>query len=152
MASPTASRRLRSDVAREQELEEIITAVVTRLTGAGLVAAASAANVLPKQEEEEVVVVDASAGPTPLQQQLWLADLREQLGASSNFGTREKEEVRGLLIIGEGAGPPPAHQLWFWGRVRLFLIIAHEGWAAAVSDARSTDMSRLGIHLSPSAQ
>ena len=53
--------------------------------------------------------------------------LFSHVGASSNFGTRE-EEVRGLLIIGEGACPPPVHQLWFWGRVRLFIIIAHEGW------------------------
>jgi len=60
----------------------------------------------------------------------------------------EKEEVRGLLIIGEGAGPPPEHQLWYWGRVRLFLIVAREGWSAAIGDARVADMDRLGIHLS----
>ena len=153
MASPP-SRRLRSTTAHEQDLDAIVDAVVARLTGAGLVAAAeaSAAPVQPKAEDEEIIVTDGATGPVPAQQQLWLADLREQLTASCNFGTREREEVRGLLIIGEGAGPPPVHQHWFWGRVRLFLIVAHEGWATAVSDARHGDMTRLGIHLSPAAR
>lgn len=144
MASPT--RRLRSGAAlggRDEDLESIIEAVVARLTEAGLASAATAAAV-----KEEVVVVDTPSGPTMGQRRLWLDDLREQMTASANFGTREKEEVRGLLIIGEGAGPPPEHQLWYWGRVRLFLIVAHEGWSAAIGDARVADMDRLGIHLS----
>ena len=33
---------------------------------------------------------------------------------------------------------------WYWGRVRLFLIVAHHGWAAAVRDSRGAEMDRLG--------
>ena len=44
--------------------------------------------------------------------------------------------------------PPAEHQAWYWGRARLF-IIAHQGWAAAVRDARTSDMERLGIQLLP---
>ena len=106
MAFPPTTRHLRSGTALDYDTEDIIEAVVARLTGAGLVAAAAATPVQPKTERE-VVEVDAPPGPTPAQQQLWLADLREQLLASPNFGTREREEVRGLLIIGEGAEPSP---------------------------------------------
>ena len=64
MASPPTSRLLRSRTAREQEVEDIIEAVVARLTGAGPVSAALAAPVQPKMEDE-VVVVDTPAGSTP---------------------------------------------------------------------------------------
>lgn len=88
-----------------------------------------------------------SAEPSPSRRRLWLQELREQLPLSRHYGIREREEVRGLLIIGEGAGPPPDLEVWYWNRVRLYLIIAHRGWTAAISDARSNDMDRLGIHL-----
>lgn len=130
-------------------MDRIVEAVVERLTSSGLLAAGAAATAEVKEEVQEVVS-DAST-PTAAQQRLWMAELRRQLETSSSFGTREKEEVRSLLIIGEGAGPPPDQHGWFWGRVRLFLIVAHEGWAAAVRDARTSDMDRLGIHLSPAA-
>ena len=50
----------------------------------------------------------------------------------------------------DGAGL--VHQVWFWTWVRLFLIVAHEGWAAAVSDARHSDITWLSIRLSLSAR
>ena len=87
-------------------------------------------------------------GPPLGQQRLWLEDLRQQLHVSAHFGVWEREEVRGLLVIGETSGPPPEHQAWYWGRVRLF-IIAHQGWAVAVRDARTSDMERLDIQLLP---
>lgn len=36
-------------------------------------------------------------------------------------------------------------------RVRLMLIVAHHGWAAAVADAQHSDLDRLGIRLSSAA-
>ena len=65
---------------------------------------------------------------------------------SAHFGVWEREEVRGLLAISETSGPPTEHQPWYWGQARLF-IIAHQGWAAAVRDALTFDMERLGIQL-----
>ena len=59
--------------------------------------------------------------------------------------------MKGLLVITECGGPPPSHQSWFWGRVRLYIIVAHHGWAAAIADAREAGMDRLGIHLSGTA-
>ena len=67
---------------------------------------------------------------------------------SAHFGVREREEVRGLLVIGKTLGPPPEFQACHWGWVRLF-IIAHQGWAVAVRDAGTSDMERLGIQLLP---
>ena len=75
-----------------------------------------------------------------------MAELR-QMQEAGRYGAREKEEVRSLLIIGEDAGPLPDQEDWYWGQVRLFLIVAHRGWAAAVSDARATDVDGLGILL-----
>ena len=69
--------------------------------------------------EEEVGV------PSLARQRLWLYELERQLGTSLHFGVREHEEARGLLIIGEADGPPLEHRAWYWGRVRLFLIVAH---------------------------
>ncbi|KAF0303910.1 hypothetical protein FJT64_024167 [Amphibalanus amphitrite] len=154
----TEPRRLRSGAAMAEsgagsepdaaavDIDRLVDAVVARLTAAGVGAEAAAPVV---KEEEPEVVEDAPTSPSRAQRQLWLAELRRQLDVpAATFGTREQEEVRGLLIIGEGGGPPPDHSHWFWGRVRLFLIVAHEGWGAAVRDARSSDMERLGIHLS----
>ena len=59
---------------------------------------------------------------------------------SANYGTREREEVRGLIIISECAGPPDDQRSWFWGRVRLYLIVAHHGWAAAIGDSKNGNM------------
>ena len=59
--------------------------------------------------------------------------------------------MKGLLVIAECGGPPPHHQSWYWGRVRLFIIVAHHGWAAAIADAREAGMDRLGIRLSGAA-
>ena len=86
-------------------------------------------------------------GPTAEQRRLWLRDLREQLPSSTHFGLREREEARGLLIIGEGAGPPMDDAAWFWGRVRFYIIIAHHGWGAAIADARRDETKRLGIEI-----
>ena len=87
----------------------------------------------PAVTEVKAEAVDSSSE----QRQLWMAELRRML-ESGRYGVREKEDVRSLLIIGEGAGPPPDQEDWYWGRVRLFLIVAQRGWAAAVSDARAT--------------
>ncbi|KAF0295436.1 hypothetical protein FJT64_006992 [Amphibalanus amphitrite] len=131
------------------DVDRLVDAVVARLTAAGVGAEAAAPVV---KEEEPEVVEDAPTSPSRAQRQLWLAELRRQLGVpAATFGTREQEEVRGLLIIGEGGGPPPDHSHWFWGRVRLFLIVAHEGWGAAVRDARSSDMERLDSPALPTA-
>ena len=153
----TEPRRLRSgavvgepaegDAPQTADVDRLVEAVVARLVSSGLMAAT--ADVSVKEEDAAPdVTVDS---PNPSQRRLWIAELRRQLETSTYFGIREKEEVRSLLIIGEGAGPPLDHVSWFWGRVRLFLVVAHEGWAAAVRDARSSEMDRLGIHLSPSA-
>ena len=154
----TEPRRLRSGVVMAEsgagsepdavaiDVDRLVDAVVTRLTASGIGTEAAAAAI---KEEEPEVVGGVATSPSRAQQQLWLAELRRQLAVpAATFGTREREEVRGLLIIGEGGGLPPDHSHWFWGRVRLFLIVAHEGWGVAVRDARSSDMERLGIHLS----
>ena len=148
------------------DMEPIVAAVVARLQQAGLLtpapvegAAAAAKSAVAETSEVPAPLmavkgeagVGGQFGPTLAQQQLWLEELRSQLDKSPHFGVREREEARGLLIIGESAGPPPEHQSWYWGRVRLYLIIAHQGWAAAVRDSRTTGMERLGIHLSPAA-
>lgn len=150
MASPSQQRRLRSATSRESELEELVEAVVTRLTAAGLTGGASGG----AGDDSAPAVVKTEAGadsglPSSRMQDLWIKELRDQLNVSPNYGTREKQEVRALLIIGEGAGPPEEQQAWYWGRVRLFLIVAHHGWSAAVSDARTSEMDRLGIRLQP---
>lgn len=129
------------------DVDRLVEAVVARLAASGLVAGALESSV----KEEDAVPDVTEDSPSPGQRKLWISELRRQLEMSANFGVREKEEVRGLLLIGEGAGPPPDQVSWFWGRVRLFLVVAHEGWAAAVRDARSHDMDRLGIRLSPAA-
>lgn len=154
MSSPPRTR-LRS--AAHDEVEAIVDAVVARLVSSGMLGAAAAAPAAevgrepepgPGPEQKPAVQLVAEVGPGRAQQQLWLEELRLQQTASLRFGVREKEEVRALLIIGDGGGPPPAHHAWYWGRVRLMLIVAHHGWAAAVDDARSADMDRLGIRLS----
>ena len=117
MTSPT--RRLRSASVRECDrpggqvvIEDVVDAVISRLTAAGLIgggdcgagggedgaAGGGGADCAVKTERPEDVE------PSPSQRRLWITELREQLTMSRYFGTREKEEVRGLLIIGEGAG------------------------------------------------
>ena len=85
------------------------------------------------------------------QQRVWIEGRRCQHVTSPRFGSREKEEVRALLIIADGGGLPSDHHSWFWGRVRLMLIVAHHGWATAIHDAQHADMDRFGIHLAAPA-
>ena len=141
----TSPSRLRSGTVRESvgdSVDEMVNAVVDRLTAAGLVA---------KDVSEAVKVEEEQNVPSQSQRQLWLAELRQQMEGTSNYGTREKEEVKGLLITGEGDGPPADQQAWYWGRVRLFLIVAHHVWRAAVSDAETSNMDRLCISLGRAA-
>ncbi|KAF0292665.1 hypothetical protein FJT64_009363 [Amphibalanus amphitrite] len=146
----TRSRAASVRAADTEELKDsIVEAVVARLMQSGLVvptamtpaaaaagaaaASGAATEAVPDavavkveyDEEEEVGV------PPPSRRRLWLEELRAQLNASPHLGVREREEARSLLIIGDTAGPPPEHRSWYWGRVRLFLIVAHHGWAAA---------------------
>ena len=135
-------------------VERLVEAVIVRLTETGLMtpaaptAASAAAWAAPAVVKEEH---DFGGIPPPTLREMWLEELRRQQVTSSFYGVREKEETRALLIIGEGAGPPPEHQAWYWGRVRLFLIVARHGWAAAVRDSRFADLDQLGIRLSPAA-
>lgn len=167
MASPP--RRLRSGTvlgtgAECDDIEEIVQRIMARLESAGVSAAgcggggggaaAGGGGDVPQGEDKPVFPPPTpSSGllPSSDQQRLWLADLREQLQTASSFGTREREEVRGLLVITECGGPPADHQSWFWGRVRLYIVVAHHGWAAAIADAREAGMDRLGIRLSGAA-
>ena len=161
-----ASARL-AELGGDGDLEPVVEAVVARLLQAGLAVSASAeaaaaaaapAPVVAAAETERPAAVKTEADweeelgvPSLARQHLWLDELRRQLTTSGQFGVREREEARGLLIIGESAGPPPEHRAWYWGRVRLFLVVAHHGWAAAVRDSRGAEMDRLGIRLSPAA-
>lgn len=149
MASPPTTRRLRSASVVDERVEDLVEAVVARLTTAGLVAGPAAPGGPPVATIKSECGCDVS--PTADQQRLWIRELRRQLDESPNFGTREREEVRGLLVIGEGTGAPQEHQAWFWGRVRLFIIVAHHGWGAAVADSKTSSMERLGIRLSAAA-
>ena len=150
MASPPLTRARSGSVAQQADLESIVEAVVARLTSAGLIGATAAPPTEPP-EEKPCVAFDVQTGPSRAQQRVWLEELRSQQQSSPRFGPREREEVRALLIIGDGGGPPAEHSAWFWGRVRLMLIVAHHGWAAAISDAQHADMDRLGIRLSAPA-
>lgn len=150
--SPTRTRSRTSAL----DVEAVVEAVVTRLTSAGLIGAtpaAAASQPVPETgERKPVFAVEVTApGPCLTQQRLWLEELRAQHGSSVRFGTREKEEVRALLIIGDTGGPPGDHHAWYWSRVRLLLIVAHHGWAAAIDDSHTSEMDRLGIHLAPAA-
>ena len=83
-------------------------------SGAAAAAAAAAPAVLGAAAEPLLAVKaeDMASdlfGP-PLGQRLWLEDLRQQLHVSAHFGVWEREEVRGLLVIGETSVPPPEHQ------------------------------------------
>ncbi|KAF0286749.1 hypothetical protein FJT64_001494 [Amphibalanus amphitrite] len=166
----TRSRAASVRAADTEELKDsIVEAVVARLMQSGLVVptamtpAAAAAGVAAASGAATEAVPDAVAVkveydeeeevgvPPPSRRRLWLEELRAQLNASPHLGVREREEARSLLIIGDTAGPPPEHRSWYWGRVRLFLIVAHHGWAAAVRDSRGSEMERLGIRLSPAA-
>ena len=179
MSAPPPNTRARAASTRRQDedgeaspvcVDELVAAVVARLQQSGLLsppasegagaAAAAAAAVTSAPPAlgagaapPLAVKTEEGAGdlfvPPLGQQRLWLEDLRQQLQTSAHFGVREREEVRGLLVIGETSGPPREHQAWYWGRVRLFIIVAHQGWAAAVRDARTSDMERLGIQLLP---
>ena len=133
------------------DIDAIVEAVLTRLTAAGLAVGGAPSAPVSALEQDVKPVVTEETGPSATQRELWMEELREQHTSSLRFGLREKEEVKALLIIGEGGGPPLAHRLWYWGRVRLFLIVAHHGWGAAVADAQHSDMERLGIRLSPAA-
>ena len=117
----TDPRRLRSGAVVGEPAEELpppaadvdrlVDAVVTRLVASGLMAGVSEASV----KEEDPVPGVADDSPSPIQRRLRIAELRRQLETSANFGVRETEEVRGLLIIGEGTCPPQDHVTWFWG-------------------------------------
>ena len=139
-----------------EELEAVVEAVVARLVGAGLVGAPPPPPVTVRVEggpesadAKPVLPLPEDTGPGRDQRQLWLEELRGQQHGSPRLGPREREEVRSLLIIGDVGGPPPEHHLWYWARVRLFIIVAHHGWTAAINDAQNTDLDRLGIRLSP---
>lgn len=155
MASPPVTRSTSRTSTPAVDIDSVVEAVVTRLVGAGLVGAVTgAAADAPSDLEDVKPDLGATApeeGPSRAQRRLWLEELRTQQAVSARFGPREKEEVRGLLIIGGGGGPPEEHRTWFWARVRLMLIVAHHGWAAAVADAQHSDLDRLGIRLSSAA-
>ena len=156
MSAPPPNTRARAASRRRQDedgeaspvrVDELVAAVVARLQQSGLLsppaseeagAAAAAAAVTsappvlgagaapPLAVKTEEGAGDLF-GPPLGQQRLWLEDLRQQLQTSAHFGVREREKVRGLLVIGETSGPLREHQAWYWGRVRLFIVVAHQG-------------------------
>ena len=158
MSTPSPPMRLRSGAVRaptteQKHVDSIVEAVMMKLHAAGIGAGALVDDIQPLPEEPAMAAptepaIAAPTEPSRMQRQLWTAELRSRM---PDMGVREREEVRSLLIIGEGAGPPPADHVWFWGRVRLMLIVAHHGWGAALADSRVTDMERLGIRLHPAA-
>ena len=119
---------------RPVDVDALVAAVVARLHRFGLVslpppaeAGAVAAAVVPALPGATAALLlavkteDSSGdlfGTLPRPQRLWLEELRQQLHVSAHFGVREREEVGGLLVIGETSCPPPEHQAWYWGRVR----------------------------------
>ena len=121
------------------DVDALVAAVVARLHRCGLPSpfppaeAATAAPAVLGAEMAPLLAVKTEDragdlfGPPLGQQRPWVEDLRQQLHLSAHFGVREREEVRGLLVIGETLGLPPEHQAWYWGwvRQRLFIIIAY---------------------------
>ena len=169
--SRAASARVEEAGDESFNMDAIVERVMARLLQSGLAVSAAAA---PATSTAEAAAVSGSVGPaaeaarpTAVKaevkwdeevgvpslacQRLWLDELKRQLGTSLHFGVREREEARGLLIIGEADGPPLEHRAWYWGRVRLFLIVAHHSWTAAVRDSGGSEFDRLGIYLSPAA-
>ena len=141
------TRRLRSASREDAEVDELVEVIVGKLAATGYLDRPGATPAPPAVKTEEADGWEVQRLPSATQQRQWMAHLRQQQGESRHYGTREKEEVRGLLIISESGGPPLDHVTWFWGRVRMYLIIAHEGWPAAIRDARGGALQELGIAI-----
>ena len=128
MSTSRLPPRTRSKKGDSFGVDAIVEAVVSRLQTPGVLGTAvassstSAPSCAPDSVGEPLGVAAAKTeeGLGAEQRRLWLQELRAQLTSSTRFGIREKEEVRGLLIIGESGGPPAEHHSWYWGRIRLF--------------------------------
>ncbi|KAF0297982.1 hypothetical protein FJT64_000480 [Amphibalanus amphitrite] len=128
-ATRSRAASARTTESEELKLDSIVEAVVARLVQSGLTVTpgASAAGASAASEAAAELVRPA----------VMKVECDEEQG-----------EARGLLIIGDAAGPPPEHRSWYWGRVRLFLIVAHHGWAAAsTADGDPEDICRRLLQL-----
>ena len=81
----------------------------------------------------------------------WISYLSTQRLVNPNFNKRDQEEVRTLLLA--CATPPPDLQdvSFLNDRLKLFLVVAHRGWAAALTALPDWELAQLGVTLPPPA-
>ena len=76
----------------------------------------------------------------------WTDYLREQRLVNSNYSRRDQKELRTLLLTCERPPPPASADLRFLrDRLRLYLVVAHRGWASALSALPDWELQQLGI-------
>ncbi|KAF0303520.1 hypothetical protein FJT64_024510 [Amphibalanus amphitrite] len=132
-ATRSRAASARTTESEELKLDSIVEAVVARLVQSGLT--------VPTAVTPGASAAGASAASEAAAELVRPAVMKVECD-------EEQEEARGLLIIGDAAGPPPEHRSWYWGRVRLFLIVAHHGWAAAsTADGDPEDICRRLLQL-----
>ena len=88
--------------------------------------------------------------PAPMAfRQDWIEYLRTQRLVNGNFSKRDQEEVRTLLLACTQPPQDPQDQTFLQDRLKLFLVVAHRGWQAALSALPDWELVQLGVTLPP---
>ena len=98
--------------------------------------------------------------PPPLPQQIaappvfnqqWRDYLTQQRLINENFQTRDRQEIRVLLLATAQPAIDPQDQQFLQDRLKLFVIVGHRGWAAALTALPDLELQQLGVQLPPPA-
>ena len=71
--------------------------------------------------------------PPPEFNQQWRNYLSQQRLINENYQTRDRQEIRVLLLATERPPADIQDQQFLQDRLKLFVIVGHRGWAAALS-------------------
>ena len=81
----------------------------------------------------------------------WCEYLSQQRLVNDNFQTRDKQEIRTLLLATSHHHHEPQDYLFLQDRLKLFVIVGHRGWAAALTALPDLELMQLGVPLPPPA-
>ena len=102
----------------------------------------------PMAAPAPVLGVPAAEPPAPDLPAAWTEYLKEQRLVNQNYTRRDQEELRTLLLACER---PPARETadfrFLRDRVKLYLVVAHRGWAFALTAHPDWELQQLGIQL-----
>lgn len=77
----------------------------------------------------------------------WIAFLQEQRLVNGSYSRRDQQELRTLLLACERPPTVRLDRQFLRDRLKLYVVVAHRGWAAALQSLPDWELAQLGISL-----